>query len=247
VIWPESATPFLYEEEPAARDAIQRVLAEHDAYLLLGSDQLERGPSPRFFNAAFLLAPDGRTLGVYRKNRLVPFGEYVPMRDLLFFAAPLVESVGEFAPGDDVSPLAFPQGRLSVAICYEVVFPALARRSVQLGSRLLTTVTNDAWYGDSSAPYQHFEQATLRAVENGRYLVRAANTGISAIVDPYGRVQARSALFETVGFTGHIRLLDGQTVYGKIGDVVAHASLALVLLALIATFRPPTFRAGARR
>ena len=109
---------------------------------------------------------------------------------------------------------------ISTAICYEVVYPDLVRQFVAGGSELLTTITNDAWFGDTSAPYQHFAQASMRAIENGRYLVRAANTGISGIVDPYGRVLAQSGIFEPAVVVGEARFLRTSTLYARIGDVV---------------------------
>ena len=129
----------------------------------------------------------------YRKIKLVPFGEYVPLRSLLFFVTPLVEGVGGFSAGDRVTMLPMAGHMASTAICYEIVYPDLAREAIRQGAELLTTVTNDAWYGDSSAPYQHFALASLRAIEQGRYLARAANTGISGVVDPYGRVIGATA------------------------------------------------------
>jgi apolipoprotein N-acyltransferase len=237
IVWPESSTPFNFEEHATGGGAVRDLAASTHTWLLFGSDQVERGAAPRYYNAAFLLGPSGATVGVYRKVHLVPFGEYVPIRSVLFFAAPLVETVSDFSPGSEVTVLPVGSHRLSVAICYEVVFPSLARQAVIGGSELLTTITNDAWYGWSSAPYQHFEQAAVRAVEQGRYLLRAANTGISGIVDPYGRVVERTRLFETVVVTGQARFLDDRTVYGTIGDSFAWACAALTLLSLVAPRR----------
>jgi apolipoprotein N-acyltransferase len=124
--------------------------------------------------------------------------------------------------------------RASTSICYEVVFPALVRDAVNMGSELLTTITNDGWYGHSSAPYQHFELASMRAIEQGRYLARAANTGISGVIDPYGRVVARSGIFEQVGMVEEVRFLSTRTVYARIGDVVSYASMIITLVALVA-------------
>jgi apolipoprotein N-acyltransferase len=118
---------------------------------------------------------------------------------------------------------------ISVAICYEIVYPALVRQFVRGGSELLTTITNDAWFGDTSAPYQHFEQAAMRAIEDGRYLVRSANTGISGIVDPYGRILEKSAMFEPSVLVGEARFLRGSTIYGMTGDSFAYAALALTI------------------
>jgi len=127
--------------------------------------------------------------------------------------------------------------QVNTAICYEVVYPSLIREAVLGGSGLLTTITNDGWYGYSSAPYQHFELASLRAIEQGRYLARAANTGISGIVDPYGRVVQRSPIFEEIGLVGEARVLTGRTIYAQIGDVVAYAAIALTVVGLIAVRR----------
>jgi apolipoprotein N-acyltransferase len=126
---------------------------------------------------------------------------------------------------------------VNTAICYEVVYPSLIRDAVLAGSQLLTTITNDAWYGNSSAPYQHFELASMRAIEQGRYLARSANTGITGIVDPYGRVVTRSGLFEEVGLVGDVRLLTGRTIYAQVGDVIAYAAMALTVLAIVAIVR----------
>jgi apolipoprotein N-acyltransferase len=125
----------------------------------------------------------------------------------------------------------------STAICYEVVYPALIRQAVMNGSELLTTVTNDGWYGTSSAPYQHFEMASMRAIEQGRYLARAANTGISGIVDPYGRVVRASGIFEQVGLVEEARFLTGRTIYSMMGDVIAYASIVVTLGALLVARR----------
>jgi len=241
VLWPESSTPFMFEEEPVRGEDIRSLVRDLGIPLLFGSDQFEREPKPRLYNAAFALGPEGRTKAVYRKMHLVPFGEFIPMKKWFFFASPLVDSLAEFAPGEE--PVMIPIGdhQASTAICYEVVYPSLARDAVLAGSELLTTITNDAWYGHSSAPYQHFAMASMRAVEQGRYLVRAANTGISGIVDPYGRVIAESVIFERTAMVGQVRFLTSRTIYSVIGDAVAYAALALsaamVLLPVLLTRR----------
>src|SRR6185436_8186782 len=125
----------------------------------------------------------------------------------------------------------------STAICYEVIFASLMRQFVVNGSELLTTITNDAWYGTSSAPYQHWDQAAMRSIEGGRYLARAANTGISGFVDPYGRVIEKSALFTQALLVADLRFITARTIYSRLGDAIAWASLAITIAALLATAR----------
>jgi len=238
VVWPESSTPFMFEEDEAGAAALRALAGEVNVPILFGSDQVDRsGPVVQLFNSAFLLTPDGAIGAVYRKMHLVPFGEYIPFKRWLYFVSPLVERLAEFAPGTSMVMLPVGPHLVNTAICYEVVYPSLIRSAVLGGSQLLTTITNDAWYGDSSAPYQHFALASMRAIEQGRYLARAANTGISGVVDPYGRVVRQSPIFEQVGLVEEVRVLTRRTIYAQIGDVAAYASIALTLLALVAVRR----------
>jgi apolipoprotein N-acyltransferase len=238
IIWPESSTPFLFEDDVFAAAQVRNLAQEARVPMLFGSDQFVRGANgapTTYYNSAFLVRPDGTTGGVYRKIHLVPFGEYVPVKKLLFFAAPLVEAVSDFSAGEEAVLLPVGNHLVSTAICYEVVYPDLVRRFVVGGSEMLTTITNDAWFGPTSAPYQHFEQASMRAIEEGRYLVRSANTGISGIVDPYGRVVERTGIFQPAVVVGDARFLRTSTFYARHGDVLAYASvLATAALLLFA-------------
>jgi apolipoprotein N-acyltransferase len=241
VIWPESSTPFRFEDDPLAAARIRTLAQQARVPILFGSDQFVRGASgapTTFYNSAFLVRPDGTTGGVYRKMHLVPFGEYVPVKRLLFFAAPLVQAVSDFSAGQEATLLPVAGHLVSTAICYEVVYPGLVRRFVAGGSEMLTTITNDAWFGPTSAPYQHFEQASMRAIEEGRYLVRSANTGISGIVDPYGRVIARSGIFQPAVVVGDARFLKTSTFYARHGDILAYASVLVTAVLLIVVRRP---------
>lgn len=245
VIWPESSTPFSFDTNAAMATPIRMLAAGHRVPFIIGSDRSEppAGDQPgRYFNAAALVGADGQTRQWYDKMRLAPFGEYVPFKSLLFFVGPLVEKVSDFSAGTD--PVVFDAGghRVSVAICYESIYPDLARLFVERGSTLLATITNDAWFGRTSAPYQHFEQASIRAVEQGRFLVRAANTGISGAVDPYGRVLAATPLFEPAALTVDVRLLTGRTIYSRLGDVVVWLSLVPAAWLLAAALRRQRFR-----
>jgi apolipoprotein N-acyltransferase len=239
VLWPESSMPFFFEEDRADSDRLRALVREAGVPIMFGSDQVEwrtvngRRAVDKLYNAAFLMRPDGSTAGVYRKMHLVPFGEYVPFKRLLFFAAPLVEAVSDFSAGETVELLPVGEHRVSTAICYEIVYSELVRRFVVAGSELLTTITNDAWFGATSAPYQHFAQASMRAIENGRYLVRSANTGISGIVDPYGRVLEQTGIYQQAVVVGSVRFLRTSTFYARHGDVLAYASVVITLALLL--------------
>jgi apolipoprotein N-acyltransferase len=238
VVWPESSTPFMFEEDDIGEESLRDLAREVRVPILFGSDQVDRsGDTLRLYNAAFLVTPTGETAAVYRKMHLVPFGEYIPGKQLLYFVSPLVERMAEFAPGAAMVVLPIGPHKINTAICYEVVYPSLIREAVANGSQLLTTITNDAWYGHSSAPYQHFALASMRAIEQGRYLARAANTGISGVVDPYGRVVRQSAIFEQAGLVEDVRILTRRTIYSRIGDVIAYFAIAVTAMALVVVGR----------
>ena len=230
IVWPESATPFYFDEDPVSAQRVRQLVHQIRTPLLFGTDEVEGGSPPKYYNSAFMLNETGATAAVYRKMFLVPFGEYVPFGTLLTFVGPLVEAVSAFSPGQQVTMLPVNGHIISAAICYEVVYPHLIRQGVLEGAELLTTITNDAWYGETSAPFQHFDLATMRAIEQGRYLARAANTGISGIVDPYGRVTVRTALFETTAPLGEVRFIRERTLYARIGDLAAQLAVLITLL-----------------
>jgi apolipoprotein N-acyltransferase len=237
VVWPEASTPFIFNLEGGMAQPIRRLASESRTPFLIGTDELERRDGhDAYYNAAVLVGTDGRSRASYKKMWLVPFGEYVPFKRILFFVGPLVEAVSDFSAGDEPVVFDLDGHRISVAICYESIAPWISRAFVHRGSQLLATITNDAWFGRSSAAYQHFEQGAIRAVEEGRYVVRAANTGISGAVDPYGRVTQRTPLFETTTAVVDVRLLDGRTIYSYIGDVVAWASAAVLGVTIVLTW-----------
>ena len=232
VVWPESALPFLYDEAPMLRAELQALAAREGVYLFFGNDDVRRrGNSEQAFVGAKLLRPDGRLGLRYHKMRLVPFGEYVPLQPLLTLGgrvtAKLVQRVADFSPGESHVLGEVDGRRLSGLICYEVIFPDLAREFVARGAELLVNVTNDGWYGRTSAPHQHLMMAAFRAVENRRFLVRAANTGISAVIDPHGRIVARSALFEARALVEDVFFQRQVTFYSRFGDVFAFGCLLL--------------------
>lgn len=225
VVWPEASTPFFLDRDSALAEPIRLLAAQARTPFVIGTDETD---GKEIFNSASVIGADGRTAGTYRKIHLVPFGEYVPMKKLLFFVGPLVEAVSDFSPGVDATVLDVGNGaHAGVAICYESTFPSLTRAFAQGGAQLLLVITNDAWFGTSSAAYQHYQMGAMRAIETGRFLARAANTGITAAVDPYGRELVRAEMFQPLSVTADVRLLDGQTIYTRVGDLIAWLCAAL--------------------
>jgi len=195
IVWPETAMPFYPRESPLWQLVSEALLKPSGIPLVSGAPHREKkGAIHRYYNSAFVA--DGRGIrGRYDKEHLVPFGEYVPLRKLLFFLSPVVDSIGDFASGTNGAPLSCGPNRLGLLICFETIFPELAARRVSQGSDLLIDLTNDAWYGRTSAPWQDLAMAVFRAVETRRSMARAANTGFSAFIDPLGRLHEVSPLF----------------------------------------------------
>jgi apolipoprotein N-acyltransferase len=235
VIWPESSTPFHFDGSPTLAEHMKSFTRQSNVYLLFGSDDIdfheaEEGGGYTAYNGAKLITPEGDVTLRYYKNILVPFGEYVPMRWLFFFAESLMEGVSDFTSGGEILVASVDQGKVGTYICYEAIYPDLIRRFVKNGAGLLINLTNDAWFGRSSAPHQHLNMAVARAVETRRYMVRAANTGISAIVDPYGRVLKQSDLFTQEVVSGKITFRSDETPFVRYGNIVAYSSAILTVL-----------------
>lgn len=234
IIWPETAVPFYFGEDGPMSREIKQLPLELNCYLLFGAPHHEKsGGETLFFNSAFLFSPAGTALGRYDKVHLVPFGEYVPARSLLPFAGKLVASVGDFASGGYQKPFTAGKVRVGTLICFESIFPELARKQVTEGANLLVTLTNDAWFGRSSAPYQHMSMAVFRAVENRVSLARAANTGISTFIEPSGKIVKSTALLEEGFLKEPLPLLSEKTIYTQWGDVfpvVCAAFAALMIM-----------------
>jgi apolipoprotein N-acyltransferase len=243
VVWPESAVPLRFDESPDVAQELRAMSRSRGLYLLFGNDDRRSvGEEERLYVGAKMLTPDGDLALRYHKIRLVPFGEYVPMQPLITLggrvAAKLVQQVSDFSPGDEPTTAVVDGHRVGAFICYEAIFPDLARLFARDGADLLVNITNDAWYGRTSAPHQHLAMATFRAVENGKYLVRAANTGISAVVDPRGRLLESTSLFAPAVVVRDVPTVPGQTFYARHGDVFAWGCLlATLLLTLQSGFR----------
>ena len=244
VVWPEAATPFIYEREPVYQLQLVAMANRASAPLLFGSPavRFDQERKPFLLNSAYLLSPDGELLGRYDKQHLVPFGEYIPLKSsLLFFLEKMVEGIGDFQAGPGPTILSFqlkesdgvaPARRVKfgVVICYEVIFPDLVRRIAGSGAEFLVTITNDAWFGDSSAPAQHFSMVVLRSVENHLAFARAANTGISGFIDPFGRIIVASPTFTQTALQAEIPVRQTKTFYSRHGDVFAYGCVLISLL-----------------
>jgi apolipoprotein N-acyltransferase len=234
IVWPEAATPFLFANDRAYQARQLRLAQEAGRPLLFGSPTYSReGDQDVMYNSAFLIGPDATLRGRYDKIHLVPFGEYIPLRRVLFFLDKLVEGLGDFRRGEAHTVMAIPQGRFAVLICFEVIFPDLVRRFVRQGAQFLVNITNDAWFGYSPASYQHLAMVVLRAVENRLPIVRAANTGISAVISPTGRIVQQTDLFVRTWIRDRITAVDGpMTFYARWGDLFAYGCVLVTVVAL---------------
>ena len=240
ILWPEAATPFLFEQEPDYRSLVTGMTKKAGVPLVFGSPALgrERDGTPYLLNSAYLLNSTGDIAGRYDKQHLVPFGEYIPLKRILFFLDKLVVGIGDFQPGPGPTLLSFAHGpdqrqtQFGVAICFEVIFPDLVRRLTREGADFLVTITNDAWFGDTVAPHQHFGMVVFRAVENRMAFARAANTGVSGLIDPTGRILTATPVYTEDSFIGSIPLSTPSTFYTQFGDVFAWVCVIMALFLL---------------
>jgi apolipoprotein N-acyltransferase len=237
IIWPELSVPMCFSCEDSLNDRIENTLTgfvwESGTTLLLGTIETAGPPdAPRYYNTALQLAPD-RAASKYAKMHLVPFGEYIPYRRILGFVERMAPAVGGLTPGQGRTLHSFRDIPYASPICYEIAFPDEVRRFVKRGARFLATISNDGWYGRSAALRQHFAQAVFRAAENRRFVLRAATTGISGIIDPYGRIVARSGIDERTFLAGDVTPESEMTFYARHGDVFSLAALTIAVLFLI--------------
>ena len=250
VLWPESSSPYSlstpsetapggWRPNRAYRERLENLARQNRVTLLLGAvDYRTTAAGARPINAAALIRPDGTWGRTYAKIHLVPFGEYVPLSRLLSFVNRIAQgAIGDFLPGRAPVVEEVPGARVGTLICYEMIFPELVRRFVDDGATVLVNLTNDAWFGTSAGPHQHFQMARLRAIENRRYLLRAANTGISALVDPGGRVLGRTRLEETAVLQVSLTERRDRSFYTRHGEVLVILCAILAAAALAADFR----------
>ncbi len=231
IIWPETATPFFFGRDRILTREVRDIVREVRTPLITGTLGMKiEGAKKNLFNRAILLSTDGNLLDFYDKVHLVPFGEYVPLKSLFPFLDTLVPSIGNFSKGHISAPIKFGKYHIGILICFESIFPSLAREECDRGANLLVILTNDAWFGRSSAPYQHFYQAVFRAIENRRYVLRAANTGITGIISPIGEVLEKTDIFQRKVLVGKVQLFSDNTFYEMTGDFFIGICFILLLL-----------------
>jgi apolipoprotein N-acyltransferase len=233
LIWAENPAPFFFTRDPIFRHAMENMARQTHAFVIGNTIIPADEKGDTITNSAFTLDPEGREASRYDKIHLVPFGEYVPWWALPGLVHKITSEVGNFVPGSSYPVAQSPGGGIGVFICYEAIIPQLARKLVANGAGVLVNISNDAWYGDSAAAYQHLEMARLRAIENHRYLLRATNNGLTTLIDPYGRVLEEIPRYERLAMPAHFDFETRETFYSAHGDVFAWLCAALAALRLL--------------
>ena len=226
VVWPESPAPF-YSNDPKFREPVGELAKRAGSWVIAGAIGIKPamhtgGQSSQIFNSAALVSPQGEWTARYDKVHLVPFGEYLPFPQVFAFAGGLTKEVGEFQRGTSRKPLDAGAERLGTFICYESIFPDEVRQFALQGAQVLVNISNDGWYGDSGAWKQHLQQTRMRAIENDRWLLSATNTGLTAVIDPWGRVVAEAPRKERTALVAPYALTSGTTFYTRHGDWFAY-------------------------
>jgi apolipoprotein N-acyltransferase len=231
VVWPESAVTFFLEDDPRWLSSMMPVLERHHIDLIVGGPRKE-GTDTRFFNSAFYLTPEHRIESRYDKVHLLPFAEYFPLRTIQFLRRQF-ERVRYFTAAEAPVPLHTRFGDVATLICFEAIFPEVVRQQTASGAVLMVNLSNDGWFGRSAGADQHLMMVALRAVENRLWVVRATTTGISAIVDPYGRITTRAPVFTAGTIDARVVPMNVTTPYERVGDLFAWLCVLLAAGALL--------------
>ena len=234
ILWAENPAPFYFTRDPVFRAAVEGMARLGHAYVVVNTVIPHGKGASQITNSAVVLDPEGREILQYDKMHLVPFGEYVPAWAFPGLIGKITSEVGDFVPGSSYRVAPTPAGAIGVFICYEDIFPRLVGRIAGAGAAVLVNISNDAWYGRSAAAYQHLEMARLRAIENRRYLLRATNNGVTALIDPYGRVEDEIGRYQTAVLAVNFSYLRAETFYTRHGDLFAWLCAALAAAALLA-------------
>jgi apolipoprotein N-acyltransferase len=238
IVWPESPAPF-FTNDMRFREVVSEMARAANAWIVLGaiaSDAPHPNDEGPLFNSAALVSPQGEWTARYDKAHLVPFGEYLPFPSLFAFAGGLTKEVGQFEHGASREPLNAGGEKLGMFICYESIFPDEVRQSANLGAQVFVNISNDGWYGDSGAYAQHLNQTRMRAIENNRWLLSATDTGVTAAIDPWGRIAARIPRKERSALVAPYALTSVTTFYTRHGDWFAYACAIISIGALVERF-----------
>ncbi|MDK2920761.1 MAG: apolipoprotein N-acyltransferase [Desulfonauticus sp.] len=217
IVWPETALPFYLQEVNELSSRVKSFVKQENVFLVVGA------PGYRFvdlkkyylYNRAYLLSPKGTILDYYEKQKLVPFGEYLPFTFLSSWFSFFYDGVGDFAPGERTAPLVFQNSQVGILICYEIIFSSLVEERIGKGAEVIVNISNDAWFGNTSGPYQHLYLSVLRAVEQNRAVVRCTNSGISAFISPKGKITKKIGLFTSGAISEKVPFIKEKTFFNK--------------------------------
>ncbi|OGW32913.1 MAG: apolipoprotein N-acyltransferase [Nitrospirae bacterium GWC2_42_7] len=235
IIWPEASVPFYFGSDSANTTELMDFQKNLGSGLLFGSVLVKEHSSTKtsLSNSAILLDKEGKIAYTYDKIHMVPFGEYVPLKSILFFIDKLVVGIGDYSPGKQYLTAETEFGSFGTLICYEIIFPGMVRKFYTKGGDFIVTITNDAWFGKTSGPYQHFNMAVFRAIENRKPVMRAANTGVSGFIDSNGKILAQSSLFKQQTLLNKIKTDSTMTFYTKFGDLFSYLCIVLSVILLV--------------
>lgn len=234
IVWPETAVPFFFIADKTYSQDLIEFQSRLNSYLVFGSILVKgkKGSTYTLTNSAVVLDETGKTVYTYDKIHLVPFGEYVPLQKILFFINKLVVGIGDYAQGKSHLRAETTSGAFAPLICYEIIFPGLVRKFFSNGGDFMVNITNDAWFGKTSGPYQHFSMAVFRAVENRKPVIRAANTGISGFIDSSGRIISQTGLFQKTVLTEDLKTDSTVSFYAKYGDLFSYICIVFSVILL---------------
>jgi apolipoprotein N-acyltransferase len=255
IVWPESPAPFMAGDR-GFQTWLGEIARSTNSYMVIGSTDLEtdsRGGQGPMYNSALIMDPNGRIVGRYDKIHLVPFGEYVPLKSLLFFAGKLTREVGDFSPGTERYIFDLNGARIGVVICYESIFPGEVcqfvgncyasrlpgevRQFTGNGAQVLINISDDGWFGNTGAAVQHLQMGRMRAVENHRWVLISTNSGITAAIDPDGRVVKQAPRNIRTALLAPFNLESEVTFYSRFGDVFAWICVVISILGVVARWR----------
>ncbi len=235
IVWPETSVPFMFGYDGMLSEELIQFQKGLGAYLLFGSVRVQERTKEKTLltNSAILLDPSGKSIYIYDKIHLVPFGEYVPLRSVLFFVDKIAAGIGDYVAGESYLRAGTDFGSFGTLVCYEIIFPGMVRKFYTKGGDFMVTITNDAWFGRTAGPYQHFSMAVFRAVENRKPVIRSANTGVSGFIDSNGRILSTTPLFTRQVLTDTIKTDKTLTFYTKYGDLFSYFCIVISILLLI--------------